>query len=86
MTGGRREAPTDTAQRLATFPRSDSEEMRVSLAEYRGHQYLSLRIWSRGLDGQWWPDREKGCTIKTRELPAFNDAVAAALLVVTPGG
>jgi hypothetical protein len=56
-----------------------SEELRVNWSAYNGHHFLSLRVWHCGMDGVWRPDRTKGCTVKLRELPAFADAVTAAL-------
>ncbi len=38
--------PQESGQRLATFPRHGGEELRVNLAEYEGHPYVSLRVWA----------------------------------------
>jgi hypothetical protein len=47
----------ETGRRLATFPRNRGEELRVTLAEYEGHLYISLRVWAPGSDGLLWPVR-----------------------------
>lgn len=75
--------PVENGQRLATFPRGMSEELRVNWAAYNGHPFLALRVWHCGMDGVWRPDRMRGCTVKLRELPAFADAVQAALDLAT---
>ena len=74
-----RQAPEDRGERLATIPRGDSEELRVTWDSYEGRPYLSLRLWTRGTDGQWWPDRAKGCTVRRHELSTFADAVERAV-------
>src|SRR3954462_7419651 len=74
------QAPEDTGRNLATLPRSVrgvEEELRISLAEFQGHAYLSIRVWA--LDkrsGQYWPVKGKGCSVRLREA----QDVAAALL------
>lgn len=71
--------PEDRGERLGTFSRGDSEELRVCWDEFKGHPYLSLRVWTRGTDGQWWPDKRRGCSVRPRELQEFAASVAKAL-------
>lgn len=81
-----REGPVENGKRLATLYRGSSEEMRVNWAQMNGYPYLHLRLWRRGLDGVWFPDRERGCTVKVRELAAFSEAVQVALELATGHG
>lgn len=60
-----------------------SEELRVNWSEFNGHHFLSLRVWHCGMDGMWRPDRQRGCTVKLRELAAFAEAVNVALDLAT---
>jgi hypothetical protein len=69
----------DTGERLATFPRGDSEELRVTLAEFKGHRYISLRVWSEGPDGNLYPCPGKGCSVRLREAKGVAEALLAAL-------
>src|ERR1700679_3019073 len=72
--------PPEQGQRLATIPRpKDDEEIRISWCEYEGHPYLSLRFWKRPDDGQFWPDRHRGFSIRLRELLDVAGAMAEAL-------
>jgi hypothetical protein len=64
---------------LATFPRGDAAELRVTLAEYRGRSYVALRVWERGQDVQLWPVKGKGCSIRLGEAGELADALHAAL-------
>jgi hypothetical protein len=43
-----------------------------------GRNFLSLRVWNRR-EGGWWPDKEKGLTVRLRELADFADGVAKAV-------
>lgn len=74
-----RKAPEERGERLATLSRGDSEELRVTWDSYEGRPYLSLRLWTRGTDGQWWPDKARGVTVRRHELAAFAEGVEAAL-------
>jgi Transcriptional Coactivator p15 (PC4) len=69
-------APQESGQRVATFARHGGEELRVSLAEYEGHPYLSLRVWAPGTDGQLWPVRGKGLAVKLREVAGLAAVLA----------
>lgn len=74
-----RTAPQDTGRRLATLRRSESEEVRLSWNEYQGRPFLQLRLWTRDSSGQWWPSKDKGLSLKVRELPDLADGLAEAL-------
>jgi Transcriptional Coactivator p15 (PC4) len=69
-------APQESGQRVATFARHGGEELRVNLAEYQGHPYLSLRVWAPGTDGQLWPVRGKGLAVKLREVAGLAEVLA----------
>lgn len=62
------------AHRLVTFPRTDTEELRVELASLDGHPFINLRIWFRTPAGQWLPTK-KGVTVRLRELPELLRAL-----------
>jgi hypothetical protein len=74
------EAPAERGRRLATFDRSTpkaEEEFRVSLDEYDGHPYVSLRVWSL-MDGQWWPVKGRGCSVRIAECADLAAALKRA--------
>ena len=70
--------PEDASLRLATFPRQEGEELRVSWSEYKGAHFLSFRVWKQGSGGMW-PQKGQGCTIKVRELGDLAIAIADAM-------
>jgi hypothetical protein len=71
--------PQETGRRIGTVPRSVDEEIRVNWCEYAGRPYLSLRLWTRDQQGQWWPDAKRGMSVRLRELADMADAIAAAM-------
>jgi hypothetical protein len=72
--------PPETGRRLATIPRpKDDEEIRINWCEYEGHPYLGVRIWRRGDDGNLWPDKHRGFSIRLHELPDVAEAIAEAI-------
>ena len=73
------QAPVERGRVLASIPRMNGEELHITWDEYEGYNYLSLRVWRRGQDGQAWPIKEKGLTIKVRELGDVAIAMAEAL-------
>lgn len=87
--GNPRAGPSEeTGKRLATLPRNDgAEEVRISLDEFNGHKYISLRLWFTDDRGNWWPTK-KGVTIRPRELAEVLKALkgAAAQLGPAAGG
>jgi hypothetical protein len=72
----------DGEQILVRFERGDAHEVRVALSEFRGRQYLNVRLFFRGEDGGWHPTR-KGSNLRIDELPALADAVARAMHLAT---
>ncbi len=69
------EAPADTGERLATFPRDPGTELRVSRAEYQGRPFVSLRVWQRDQAGAWWPVKGKRCSVRIGECTALAEAL-----------
>jgi hypothetical protein len=67
--------PDEKGERLATFPRGEDQELRVNLDQYNGHSFISLRIWEQGRDGDWWPVRAKGCSIRLSEVEGVISAL-----------
>lgn len=77
-----REAPRETGQRLATFQRrggfgKPDAELRVVLDTFEGKRFVSLRLWERGADTQFYPT-PKGITIRVGELYEVIRALCGA--------
>lgn len=65
----------DNSVTLATFDRGGREHVRVSLKTFEGRQFVDVRRWFIGGDGQWRP-MVKGASVRLSEL----DALIAALV------
>ena len=74
----RRDPPRETSKRLITLRRDDGD-VRGTWDEYEGRLYLSIRLWTRGTDGNLYHDKAWGITVRVREIPDFADGVAAAV-------
>src|SRR4051794_26618807 len=70
--------PAENGERVATLERSEFEQIRVNWCEYEGKKFVSIRMWVKNADGQWWPDK-RGIALRVRELPALADAVVELL-------
>ena len=62
------------AQLVQSFPKNPLEEIRVSISVYRGKQYIDLRIYYKGDDGEFHPSK-KGLTLSPDLLPDLVEAV-----------
>jgi len=51
------------------------EELRVALGEFNGKQFASLRLWWKGQDGEFRPDKTKGITVRPKELRKVIEAL-----------
>ena len=85
-----RRAPEPSGQILATFSRPGGRfgpptELRCSLDEYEGHEFINLRVWTSGPDGNWYPTR-KGVSIKLREAADLAAALTEAVRLAGDGG
>lgn len=71
--------PTDDGEKLATLSRGPDKELRIRAKEFKGHQFIDVREWSRkAADQDWWPVKGRGVTIKMRELEQVIAALEAA--------
>ena len=71
--------PAEQGKRLASLNRGEGVELRVTLAEYEGRPYLSLRVWERGRDGKHWPVKGKGVSVRLSEARTVAEALLAAI-------
>jgi hypothetical protein len=61
-------------QVVYTFPKNPLEEVRASITVYRGKQYVDLRIFYKGDDGEYHPSK-KGLTISLDLFSELDKAV-----------
>lgn len=65
---------TENAQVIASFQKNPLEEVRVSLTVFKRKQYIDLRIYYKGDDGEYHPSR-KGLTLSIDLLPDLEEVI-----------
>ncbi len=65
---------TENAQLISSFQKNPLEEVRVSLTVFKRKQYIDLRIYYKGDDGEYHPSR-KGLTLSIDLLTDLEEAI-----------
>ena len=66
------------AKILATIDRTDTEQLQISISEYRGKSYFNLRIYYTTDEGATWLPTKKGVTFAPDQLDVLSDAIEEA--------
>lgn len=66
------------AKILATIERSDTEQLQISISEYKGKSYLNMRIFYTTDDGQTWLPTKKGVTFTPEQIDILTEAIESA--------
>ena len=66
------------AKILATIERSDTEQLQISVSEYKGKRYLNMRIFYTTDEGATWIPTKKGVTFSPEQLDLLEEAVQEA--------
>jgi hypothetical protein len=61
-------------QLVHTFPKNPLEEIRASLTVYKGKQYVDLRVYYKGDDGEYHPSK-KGLTVSLDLFPELEESM-----------
>ena len=64
---------------LTTIPRTATEEIQIAINEYRGKQYLDLRVYYTTDDGLNWNPTKKGVTFSPEKLVDLKAAIEQAI-------
>jgi len=63
---------------LATIQRTDTEQLQISVSEYKGKSYFNLRIFYTTDEGENWIPTKKGVTFAPDQLDILTDAIEEA--------
>ena len=63
---------------LATIQRTDTEQLQISVSEYKGRSYLNMRIFYTTDDGNTWLPTKKGVTFSPEQIDILTDAIEEA--------
>ena len=66
------------AKILGTIERSATEQLQISISEYRGKSYFNLRIYYTTDDGATWLPTKKGVTFAPEQLDILSEAIEEA--------
>jgi hypothetical protein len=66
------------AKILATIERSETEQLQISVSEYKGKSYLNMRIYYTTDEGNTWLPTKKGVTFSPEQLDILTEAIEAA--------
>ena len=66
------------AKILGTIERSDTEQLQISVSEYRGKSYFNLRIFYTTDGGETWLPTKKGVTFAPDQLDILEEAIQEA--------
>ena len=66
------------AKILATIERSDTEQLQISISEYKGKSYLNMRIFYTTDDGATWLPTKKGVTFAPEQIDLLEEAIQEA--------
>lgn len=66
------------AKILATIDRTDTEQLQISVSEYKGRSYLNMRIYYTTDEGATWLPTKKGVTFSPDQLDLLEEAIQAA--------
>ena len=63
---------------LATIERTDTEQLQISISEYKGKSYLNMRIFYTTDEGNTWLPTKKGVTFSPEQIDILTDAIEEA--------
>lgn len=66
------------AKILATIERSETEQLQISISEYKGRSYLNMRIHYTTDEGNTWLPTKKGVTFTPEQLDILTEAIEEA--------
>ena len=66
------------AKLLASIQRTDTEQLQISVSEYKGRSYLNMRIFYTTDDGATWLPTKKGVTFTPDQIDILTEAIEAA--------
>lgn len=66
------------AKILASIERTDTEQLQISVSEYKGKSYLNMRIFYTTDEGATWLPTKKGVTFAPDQLDLLEEAIQEA--------
>lgn len=70
---------------IAEIQKNSRERLRITVGQYKGHEYVGIRVWYVGTDGEYRPSKS-GVTLRPALLPGLMQALGVAARAVDPSG
>ena len=64
---------------LASIPKGMTEQVQISINEFKGKKYLDLRIFYTADDGETWNPTKKGVTVSPEHLQLLKETIETAM-------
>lgn len=68
----------DEGKNIAIIPRSATEQMQIAIKEFKGKNYLDMRIFYTTDDGATWLPTKKGVTCSPENIGLLKEAIETA--------
>jgi hypothetical protein len=62
---------------VARIPKNPTEEVRISLTSYRGHELIDFRVFFQDEQGEWRPTK-RGVSLSVDAFTELRDAIGKA--------
>ena len=62
---------------VARIPKNPTEEVRISLTSYRGHDLIDIRVFFQDEQGEWRPTK-RGVSLSVDAFTELRDAIGKA--------
>ncbi|MDR6419893.1 hypothetical protein J2801_002144 [Paraburkholderia phenoliruptrix] len=79
------EEPEQIGTMIAEIQKNSRERLRITVGQYKGHEFVGIRVWFVGTDGQYWPSRS-GVTLRPTLLPQLMQGLQLAARAADPQG
>jgi hypothetical protein len=77
--------PEEIGTLIAEIQKNSRERLRVTVGQYKGHEYIGIRIWFVAGDGEYRPTRS-GITLKPSLIPQLLQSLELASRAADPQG
>lgn len=77
--------PEQLGTLIAELQKNSRERLRITMDQYKGHEYIGIRIWFVVEDGQYQPSRS-GVTLKPSLISQLVQALELAARAADPKG
>ena len=68
----------DESKLIASIPRTETEQIQVSINEFKGKKYLDLRVFYTTDSGSSWLPTKKGVTVYPENIDLLIGAIQSA--------